>query len=56
MWGGSGEDRMKHKRTSNCLKIGREDKYFDESEAQGGVVMLPDDGWNQQEFSITRQQ
>lgn len=41
---------------SDCLKIGREDKHFNEPQAQRCVVMLPNDSRDQQEFPIARQQ
>ena len=54
MGAGSREDRIKHKRTSDCLKIRGEDEDFNEPQAQQCVFMLPDDSWDQQELSVAR--
>lgn len=45
-----------HTLTSDGLEIRCQDKHFDELEAQGCVVVFPDDGRDEQELPIARQQ
>lgn len=42
--------------TSDGLGVGCEHKQLDESEAERGVLMLPDDRWDEEDLSVAGQQ
>lgn len=42
--------------TSDRLRVGGEHEQFDEAQAERGVVVLPDDGGDEEDFAVAGQQ